>query len=243
MVLVCLCCIFLCYLSSTLRFSAPPPILLLACTCTPGCCWASSGPSLWTGDDTVSGSLLSQPKCHSGGLTFPVADARAGGLRAGCHPCGSTHTTSILQTDLFFALPNSPCFSVVFATSFLFVTIHVKRIMDKLNLTSKVAAVKYSRCMLSRLNSGASPAPKTATDTWCIRSPWKELQICVLDLFEGVSYTASTTVFTNESLALNGKPQLARTPVNTFPSSFPFSSIPSSSSAKPAAHPSSHPSE
>lgn len=35
---------------------------------------------------TVSGSLLSQSKCHSGGLTFPVADARAGRLRAGCHP-------------------------------------------------------------------------------------------------------------------------------------------------------------
>lgn len=27
-----------------------------------------------------------------------------------------------------------------------------------------------------------------ATDTWCIRSHWKELQIRFLDLLEGVSY-------------------------------------------------------
>lgn len=50
------------------------------------------GPSLWSGDITVSGSLLSQTKCHSrGGLTFLAADAGAGILHAGCHPCGSNH--------------------------------------------------------------------------------------------------------------------------------------------------------
>lgn len=60
-----------------------------------------------------------------------------------------------------------------------------------------------------------SQASAMATDTWCIRSHWKELQICFLDLFEGVGYTESAAVFTNGSLALNGIPQLARIPVNT----------------------------
>lgn len=68
-----------------------PPVLMLPCTCTCGC----SGPLLRAGDDTVSGSLLSRSKCHSGGLTFPMADARAGSLRAGCHPRGLNHKRTL----------------------------------------------------------------------------------------------------------------------------------------------------
>lgn len=56
----------------------------------------SSGPMLIVGDNPVSGSLVSQSKCHSGELTFsrwrkPMQPAPV----CGCHPCGSKHERTI----------------------------------------------------------------------------------------------------------------------------------------------------
>lgn len=73
--------------------------------CSPGCPThqprylyprTSSGPMLIVGDNPVSGSLVSQSKCHSGGLTFsqwckPEQPAPV----CGCHPCGSNHEHTI----------------------------------------------------------------------------------------------------------------------------------------------------
>lgn len=68
----------------------------------------SSGPMLIVGDNPVSGSLVSQSKCHSGELTFsrwrkPVQLAPV----RGCHPCGSNHERTIpfVSDRPFFSPP------------------------------------------------------------------------------------------------------------------------------------------
>lgn len=94
----------------------PPPVQ--ACTCTCRCYRASSGPSLRTGDDTVSRSLLSQSKCHSGGWPFrwPRVE-QAASMQA------VTPVVPTTNWQTFF--PATP--------PFLSLTIHVKTRMNQIS--------------------------------------------------------------------------------------------------------------
>lgn len=151
------------------------------------------------------------------------ADLSSGRCQSGQPPCRLSplwfqpqmHAPSISLTNLFsLQTHHAPLWYS--PPPFLSMTIHVKTMCANQRRQAKIAAVKYGWCKTSRLNSGPSQASVTVTDAWCIRSHWKELEICFLDSFEGVGYTASASVFTNVNLALNGIPQLARSPVNTF---------------------------
>lgn len=172
---------------------------ILASTCTCGCYQASSGPSLWTGDDTVSRSLLSQSKCHSGGMTFPLVDAGEGSLHTGCHPCGSNHKRTLppFHWQTFFP-PDSTHSSVAFTSSFFKNPWRylLKQWGQIKSDKQKIATVKYGGYMTSQRNSGQSVGPAVNTVTWWITSQWRKRQICFLDLFEGMGYTLSAIVFT-----------------------------------------------
>lgn len=92
--------------------------------------WTSSGPLLIAEDNPVSGSLVSQSKCHSGGLTF------SGGLSERRQPPCMDVTPVVTTTDaqslfvsdrpyFFFPLQTPPQSSAAFTSSVLFMTVRV----------------------------------------------------------------------------------------------------------------------
>lgn len=215
LVLICLLlpfrCLSLLFLSSTLLFPSPRP--------SPR--WPVPVPVDVTGPPLdprceqemthFLGHFCHSPNATQGGwpLQWPMLE-RPAPMQAVTPVVQTTNARSLHFTDRPFFPPNSPWSSAVFPSSFLSMTIHVKTMCANQRWQAKIAAVKYGWFKTSWLNSGPSQASAMVTDTWCIRSHWKELQICFLDSSGSMGYTASTSVFTNVSLALNGIPQLAR---------------------------------
>lgn len=130
-------------------------------------CWhsclylrTSSGPLLSTGDDTVSGSLLSQPKCHLGdGWPFPVEQEQAASVRR-CHPCGY-NDKCMMALFLWQTTFTHPALLGRFHLLFSALTTIINA--DEFN--------KKSHCK-KRLMYDISVVQQT---TWRIRSHWKDL--------------------------------------------------------------------
>lgn len=157
-------------------FSSNPAVLLTPCLSPhrpwylyP---WTSSGPLLIAEDNPVSGSLVSQSKCHSGGLTF------SGGLSERRQPPCVDVTPVVTTTDAqslfvsdrpyFFPLPpNSPA---ILRCVHLLGFIHDGTRWNSMGINASwqvnIATIKYGWCVSFWLHNG----PSHRLDTWCIRS-------------------------------------------------------------------------